>query len=176
MGGNTDNAAIWPDADVYVAFDLDEPNPADETEDFGAGWDLLGLLDGGQGFVESRNEDVTEHYAWGGILVRTARKNFRLTRQFTALENNTATRRLAWPGSAAGERKVPRLEKVKVAFEIREGDKVARVITRNYAEITVNADIVDKEDDLTKYPFLVTVYPDADGVLFDEQPEEVASV
>jgi len=59
----------------------------------------VGLLDGDQGFEESRSEDVKDHFAWGGILVATTRSKFKLEKKFTVLEDNVQTRALIWPGS-----------------------------------------------------------------------------
>jgi hypothetical protein len=172
MAGNPANASLWADADVYVAFDLEAGLPADASTEFGAEWDLVGLLDGEAGFVETRTEEITDHYAWGGIIVRTGRRNFKLTRQFTALEYNATTRRLAWPGSAEGERVVPHPEDILIAFEKRDDDKVHRLISAYRAECDVNGDLTENESELEKHPFVVTIFPDGDGVLFTEQTTE----
>lgn len=175
MAGDPSNAKLWAEADVFIAFDTDEANPADADTAFGSGWDLVGLLDGDEGFTESRDEDVTDHFAWGGILMKTGRKNFKLTRTFIAFEHNEVTRQLRWPGSDPGELKVPRPVRVKIAFETREGSEVHRVISRYQAEVTVNDDITENESDPAALPFLVTIFPDDDGVLFDEQSNVDAS-
>jgi hypothetical protein len=160
MAGNVDAASLWADADVMVA-PLETAIPTDAGTAFGVGWELVGLLDGDQGFTQSRSEDSSEHFAWGGILVRTSRRNFRLSVSFTALEDNETTRDLIWPGSTATSLVVPRPAKVMIAFEMREGDKVKRLITANYAEVTVSGDITDSESSLTQYPLTATIYPDA---------------
>src|SRR5690606_41721003 len=91
MAGDPTKANIWPDADVYVG-PLTATDPIDIDTPFGADWDLVGLLDGEAGFVQAREEEVEDHYAWGGILVRTSRRNFKQTITFTALEDNDVTR------------------------------------------------------------------------------------
>ena len=169
MSGDPSNARLWADADVLVSFDLDAAIPATVADEFGSAWDLVGLLDGDEGFTEARSEDETDHYAWGGVLVRTGRKNFKMTRSFTALEWNATTRRLAYPGSDPGEISVPRYERCLVAFETRDGNTVRRLISAFEAEIVPAGDMTENEADLTKYPFVATIYPDADGVLFLEQ-------
>lgn len=171
MAGDPTNASIWPDADVFVG-PTTAANPATVDDEFPAEWGLVGLLDGDQGFVQSRDEEVNDHYAWGGILVRTSRRNFKQTISFTALEDNEETRALIWPGSPAGQLIVPRPERIKIAFETREGDKVKRLISHFQAEVNVNGDITDSESDLTRYELVATIFPDADGVLFDEQATE----
>lgn len=171
MSGNPENATLWPDADVYIATDVDEANPADETAQFGAGWDLVGLLDGDAGFAHQREEEESDVYAWGGILVRTTRRNFKATVAFTALEDNDTTRGLVWPGSPAGSLVVPRPARVKVGLETREGDTIKRLITALYAEVKLNGEIKDTEADITRYELLATIFP-----LPSETPGEPATL
>jgi len=174
VAGDPTKVGVWPDADVYIA-DTDAEIPADVDTPFDAAWKFVGLLDGDAGFVQSREEDVADHYAWGGILVRTTRRQFKQTVTFTALEDNDTTRELIWPGSSAGELKVPRPARKKIAFETREGDKVRRLISKFEAEITINGDITDSEGAPTSYELQATIFPDADGVLFVEQKSDVGS-
>jgi hypothetical protein len=169
MSGNAENARLWADADVYVADDLAAVTPADIDTPFAATWGLVGLLNGEDGFTEAREEEKGDHYAWGGILVRTSRRNFKLTKKFSALEDNAVTRKLLWPGSGAGQLIVPRPVPVKVAFETRDGDSKRRLITERYAVIDVDGDVTENESDLTKYELLATIFPTAAGVLFTEQ-------
>lgn len=168
MAGDPNNASLWTDADVYVD-DIGATDPVDTSVPFGPSWGLVGLLNGDDGFTETRDEDTNDIYAWGGILVRTSRAHFKLTRTFTALEDNAVTRALIWPGSTGGQIIVPKPAKKKIAFETREGDKIRRLITANYAEITLNGDITQNETDLESYEFLVTIFPTGGGVLFNEQ-------
>ncbi|MFF3671688.1 hypothetical protein [Microtetraspora malaysiensis] len=171
MAGNPEAAAIWADADVYVG-PLTAVNPASVTTPFPATWGLVGLLDGDKGFTEKREEQVSDHYAWGGILVRTSRSRFKLTRTITVLEDNEQTRKLIWPGSTDTEIIVPRPQPVKLGFELREGDKIKRLITRRYAEVSVDGDIVENETDLAAVTLVATIFPDSSGVLFDRQHTE----
>lgn len=174
MSGDPDKASIWGDADVFVGFDLDAETPASVDVPFGLDWDLVGLLDGDAGFEESRSQDSSDFFAWGGLLVRTSRRNFKLTRKFTVLEENAVTLGLIWPGSGQGERRVPKVKRIKLGFETTDGDKVKRVITRRYAEIAEVGTIKDSESELTKIEITVDIYPDADGVLFDVQPDDAS--
>lgn len=170
---NPENASLWAEADVYINPDLDAARPADADTEFDATWGLVGLLNGEDGFAESREEEKNDHYAWGGILVRTSRRNFKLTKKFSALEDNPVTRSLIWPGSPAGKIVVPRPVPVLVAFETREAGKIRRLITTRYAEIDVDGDITENESDLTKYELLATIFPTAAGELFDEQKSDL---
>lgn len=174
MSGNPDNASIWGDADVFVATDLEAELPASIDLDFGLDWDIVGLLDGDAGFEESRSQDSSDFFAWGGLLVRTSRRNFKLQRKFVCLEENAVTLGLVWPDSGQGERRVPKVKRVKLGFETLDGDKRKRVITRRYAEVAEVGTIKDSESELTKLEITVDIYPDADGVLFDVQPDDAA--
>jgi hypothetical protein len=168
VAGDPTNASLWTDADVYVG-PLTAADPLTVDDPFPAEWGLVGLLDGDEGFTESRDEDVDDKYAWGGILVRTSRAHFKLTKSFTALEDNETTRSLIWPGSTETQIIVPRPGRVKVGFETREDDKVKRLITAQYAEISVDGDIQENETDLTAYSLVATIFPTAGKVLFNRQ-------
>lgn len=174
MSGNPDKASIWNDADVYIG-PTTAVTPVDENAPFGVDWELAGLLDGEAGFEESRSRDSTDYHAWGGLLIRTSRRNFVLTRKFVCLEENAVTLGLVWPGSATGERSVPvPNHRFKVGFQTQDDGvgKSKRVITRKHAEVEEVGTIKDSESELTKLEITVKIYPDADGVLFDVQPDE----
>lgn len=168
MSGDPSKASLWADADVYVA-DTDAVNPATIDDPFPVAWGLVGLLDGEAGFTHGRSEDSGDFYAWGGILVKTSRRNFKQTTKFTALEDNATTRTLIWPGSTATKLYVPKPVPRKLALEKREGDKVHRLITARHAIITLDADVNESEADLTKYELLSTIFPLGDGQLWDVQ-------
>lgn len=170
MAGDPSNAALWTDADVYVG-PLSAVNPASANDPFGSDWGLVGLLDGDDGMPESRDEDTDDKFAWGGILVRTSRAHFKLTKSFSVLEDNPTTRSLIWPGSSETEIVVPVPVPVKVAFEVRDSGtgKIKRLITRLHAIVEVDGDVDQNETDLTKVTLVATIYPDSDKVLFDKQ-------
>ena len=170
MAADPNNAAIWANADVYTA-PLGSTLPADASTAFNGSWTLVGLLDGADGFTENRTMTETDHYAWGGILVRTARTNFKLIKEFSVLEDNATTRALFWPGSSATTIVVPTAPaKVMIAFETRDATgKVRRMITRNYAQVDVSGPIQDNEANLKKIKLAATIFPDTNGVLFDVQ-------
>lgn len=168
MGGTPSNASVWADADVYIA-PLGTAIPASVTTPFSGAWLQVGLLDGGDGFEETRNEDKKDLFAWGGILVATPRKNFKLTKKFSALEDNVVTRSLMWPGSTTATLVVPKPANLMIAFETRSGGKVKRLISRNYVQVDLDGSLKDGEEDLTKATLIATIFPDAAGVLFDRQ-------
>jgi uncharacterized protein YjdB len=170
MAGDPSKAKLWTNADFYVG-PLSAPNPATVSDPFPVQWGLTGLLDGDDGMPESRDEDTDDKYAWGGILVRTSRAHFKLTKKVSVLEDNATTRALIWPGSTDTQIVVPRPVPVKAGFEVRDPGTgaIERLITRNYAIITVDGDRDVNETDLTKAALACVIYPDANGVLFDRQ-------
>lgn len=169
MAVDPTNVALWSDADVFTA-PVGTALPADASTAFPGSWDQLGVLDGSDGFASARSESVTDHHGWGGLLLMTSRKDFKIVYKFSTLEDNAATRALKWPGSSTGVIVVPVPAKKKIAFETRDSSgKVHRMISRNYAEIEVASDLIENETDPAKTQFTATIFPDADGVLFDEQ-------
>lgn len=169
MANDPSLAEYWPNADVYVA-PLGSTVPADEDTPFNGDWKLVGCLDGEAGFAWSRARSKAQKFAWGEQLIRTTRKDFLLSVKFTAFEGgNTAVDELVWPGSSGGTLVVPNPERILIAFETREGDKVKRQISKYQADVEVDGDVVDKAD-VTGYPFLATIYPNGDGELLTRQP------
>lgn len=172
MSGNNDKAAIWGDADVLTA-PLGSPLPATLDDPFPAAWNLVGLLDGEDGFGESRSVDREDHSAWGGRLVRTSSRNFVLTRTFTALEENATTTGLVYPGSDDGHIRIPERHLFLIAFVTYDGpDRVKRLITPKYAEVDEVGDVTENEAELRKFELTVKIYPDEDNVLFLRQASE----
>ncbi|QCX81048.1 Bacterial Ig-like domain (group 2) [Streptomyces sp. YIM 121038] len=175
MAGDPTKANLWIDADVYVSWNLSATLPANAEAAFSSDWKLIGLLDGDEGFPESRDEDSDDKFAWGGMIVRTSRNHFKLTKSFTCLEDNEWTRKLVWPGSTATQIKVPRPERVLVAFETREGEKIRRLITAQYAECSLDGDHGENETDLESATIAATIFPTAEGWLFNRQDTPVLS-
>lgn len=178
MSGDPSKASVWRDGDVYWSADPEADIPADVDTPFGVDWDLVGLLDGDEGFTWGRDEQVDDKFAWGGVLVRTIRSQFKQTVGFTALEDNDTTSQLIWPGSTTGNLVVPRPTRGRVAFETREGSVIRRRISAYQAEVVIDGEIKDTETDLTRYALVATIFPDASfdpPLLFIEQKSEEGS-
>ena len=87
MAGNPANVKIWEDADVRILkpSDITAPDtfasllPTNVTAAWDDAWLLAGLLDGSDGFGESREWDDTEHTAWGYGLIKVSSRNFKMT-------------------------------------------------------------------------------------------------
>src|SRR5690606_5525242 len=134
MAGDSENPRVWLEADVYVA-DLSTTAPTDVSAAWPAGWEPIGLLSE-DGMTEGRDETQTDHYAWGGVLVRTTRARHKRTFTITALEDNPAVFDLVNPGSTAEtttgvttrEVTAPGPNPKAFGFELRDGDTIRRLV------------------------------------------------
>lgn len=173
MSGSADNTNLWLDADVYIA-PRGTAGPTDLVASWGSNWELVGLLDGEEGFTEARESETSEHYAWGGKLYKRSTSKHKRTIKFVALEDNAATFKLVNPGStrtsAGGVRtgviKTPtKAEAFAIGFETREGDKVKRRFAE-IAEVAEIGEIKESETDPTVYEITVVIFPEEDGTLY----------
>lgn len=177
MAGSTDNPRIWLGADAFVA-PVGTTAPTDVTTALDAAFKALGLLSE-DGMTESRESDSTDHFAWGGTLVRTTRSKHKRSMTITALEDNSAVFGLVNPGStrtvSAGPAppagtstavvKTPAKDERAFVLELKDGAITKRrAIPR--AEVTEIADITLSDSELTAYELTITIYPAADGTLY----------
>ena len=174
MAGNPTNVKIWEDADVRILkpsdivapATVDTLIPADVTTPFGGAWLLAGLLDGSDGFGESREWDETEHTAWGYGLIKVSSRNFKMTRTFTALEANVVTDYLYSPGDTATKVIVAKPAYVYLAFESTADDATKeRLITTMPARVTA-PESNRNEEDLASREFTCNIFPNSDKELF----------
>ena len=175
MAGNPTNAAVWGGADVLIA-PIGTPLPTGNAA-FGVGWEYVGLLDGGQGFEESIETESTDHEAWGYGVIATTYKGTKVTKTFTALEENETVMGLVYDtsgmtfddvaGTYVGDLKVrDNTTRVLVAFVTTSGDTERRMITKNYATIAATAAGSESEEGLASKGFTATIIPDADKTLY----------
>lgn len=172
MANDPSLAELWPNADVLVA-PLGTAIPATVDDPWHANWKYVGCLDGDAGFPLARAVEKSDKFFWGGGLLRSTRKNFKLTQKFTAFEGgNVVVAGLAWPGSdlSTGVLKVPTPERILVAFELREGAKKKRLITEYQAEVDLIGEVKDAESEVTAQEFEVTFFPSSDFELLRRQP------
>lgn len=176
MSGDVTKAAVWAGADVYIADSLSAASPVGGAAFSGTDWDLVGLLNGEEGFEEERETDSTDHYAWGSILVATSRKNFKITRKFVALEDNETVMGLVYDASGitwtganySGTLKKPDLQrKFRIGFQVQTGNVIKRLISKNYAQVDEVGSSKEGENDLASREITVCIYPDSNGVLWE---------
>ena len=141
------------------------------------GWHYAGLLDGGQGFEESIEQDSTDHNAWGYGVIATTYGNTKVTKTFTALEENSVVMGLVYDtesmtfddttGTYSGDLKVrDNTERLLVAFVTTSGTTERRLITKNYATVAATAAGTESEESLSSKGFTATIVPDENRVLY----------
>lgn len=175
MAGNPNNAAVWGGADVLIA-PLGTAVPVGNAA-FVSAWKYVGLLDGGQGFTESISTDSTDHSAWGYGVIATTHRGTKVTKTFTALEENQTVMGLVYDttgmtfddtlGTYVGNLAVrDNTTRVLIAFVTRNGANERRMISKNYATIDVTDAGSESEDALGSKGFTATIVPDASKVLY----------
>lgn len=180
MAGDTDNVRIWVGADVYVA-PVGTTAPTDTTTALAAAFTALGLLSD-DGMTETREEEVTDHYAYGGTLVRTTRSKHKRTITVTALEDNDIVFDLVNPGSTATTSagptppagtttrtvKVPSAPNPKAfVLELSDGTITKR---RHIArgEVIDVGDVSISDNEMAMYELTINIYPASDGTLYTD--------
>ena len=177
MQGNPNNAAVWSNGFVLVG-PADAEIPTDGAV-FGEEWESVGFLSGDDGFTESVETDTEFHRAWGGHLIAVSASNYTLTRQFTALESNERTYRLAYPGHSVqfandgtggyeGYINQPELQdRFRIAFITRTGSAASgyterRFVSAGYAMVTERGDLEETESELQSREVTVAFFPATD--------------
>lgn len=181
MSGSVANPRIWEGADAYVA-PLGTTPPVDVTAAWATPWKSLGLLSE-DGASESREQDSADHFAWGGVLVRTTRSKFKRSMKITCLEDNPNVFALVNPGSTAATvttlttRTIKNPTRVPQAFGLETRDGIVtrrRVITRG--EVTEIGEVKLADSDMTAYEITITIYPDSNGVLYTDLTNDAQAV
>ncbi len=170
--GNIANPRIWLNADVYTA-PVGTAAPSNVTATWASVsplWVPLGLLSQDDGMTETRDQDVTDHYAWGNILVRTTKSKIKFSFQVTALEDNATVFDLIYPGSVdvttlgvtTRTVNVPGTNQRAFGFELVDGTVIKRRIIYT-GEIIDVSDVSIDDSDMAGYQFKINAYPNAAG-------------
>lgn len=171
MTGTVANSRIWLNADCYRA-PLGTTAPTDTTTALASAWKPLGLLSQ-DGATEHRDQDSTDFYAWGNILVRNVRSKHKRQITVTALEDNLVVWGIVNPGSTAVTAstittrtvKVPTSDIAAYLLQTSDGSVIRRrVIPRG--EVVDVADVVLKDSDMQAFALTIDIYPDSAGVLY----------
>jgi hypothetical protein len=174
MGGQPANVDIWDSADVWIhrmtkgdgsLWTIDEIVPTSVTQGFdavsAAEWELVGLLNGENGFAESVEFDESSYNAWGYGEILKAYRNRRLQRTFTALERNAVTEYLESPGDTATHVVDAKPARVFLGFETRtDNNKVKRRITTVPATVA-SGGRTDNEQDMASVEYTCSIFPNA---------------
>lgn len=181
MAGDVDNPRIWIGADVYTA-PVGTTLPTDTSASLNAAFRALGLLSE-DGMTEGRDEDVTDHWAWGGILVRTTRSKHKRTFVVTALEDNDVVFDLANPGSNTATTGgvttrtvyVPDPNPQAFVIHLTDGSTVKRLAVPR-GEVSVVGEKTYSDAEMTMTELTITVYPDENGLLFYEISNDTQTI
>lgn len=182
MSGDTANPRVWVDATVSVG-PVGTTAPTDIATPLNAAFDDIGLLSE-DGMTESQDQEVTKHYAWGGILVRTTRSKHNRQIKVTALEDNALVFGLVNPGSTVATATgittrtvhVPGPNKKAWVIETVDGDFTRRRCIPT-GEVIEVGEIKSSDSEMSMVELTIDIYPDSDGVLYldvtdDPQAEE----
>lgn len=185
MAGSVDNPRLWEGADLYTG-PIATALPATLADAMSTvpAWKAVGLLSE-DGASESRDEDTSDFYAWGGKLIRTKRSKHKRQIKVTCLEDNLTVFSLVNPGSTVSTTtgvntrtvKIPKSEKLAFVLELVDGD-----ITRRRhiptGEVTEIGEVSLSETDLQAFELTITIYPDSSDVLYydiDNDPQGAAA-
>lgn len=174
MSGDVANPRVWTGCDAYVG-PLGTTAPTDITTALNAAFLPFGLLSE-DGLTETRAQDTTDFYAWGGIYVRTVRSKFKRQIKITALEDNPVVWGLVNPGSTSATATGITTRTVKSpsgsnpqAFVLQLVDGTVttrRVIPKG--EVIEVADVKLSDTDMSAYELTINVYSDGSGVLYKD--------
>lgn len=175
MAGDTSNTHAFEDAPDLLVADVGTTAPTTLTDAFGVGWDAVGLL-GDEGLTEGREQDSSDHFAWGGILLRTIKSKHKRTFRVILMEDNAITFGLLNPGSTTATStgvdtrtvKAPTTNIKAFGFDLKDGGATVKRIIIPTGEVTEVGDTVYSDGEVTGYEATITVYPAADGTLFKE--------
>lgn len=179
MAGTPANARVWINADVYVA-PLGTTAPTDVATAWAAAWKVVGLLSE-EGMTEAREDDSTDHYAWGSILIRTTRSKHKRSFVVAVLEDGLTVQGIVNPGStsvtSAGPTppagtvtrtiRVPGVNIQAFGFQFADGT-VTRRIAIPRGEVVEVGDVTYSDADLYMRELTINVLPASDGTLYTE--------
>lgn len=171
MARNADNVKIWTDAWIYVSDSMERPElPTDvDTPVDPLLWPDIGLLNGDNGFGNSRSIDESQTFGWGAGLVKVSGRNVGLTGSFTPIEDNEIVRSLVWPGSTASKLALPRPVYRWLAFATQDDfENPERLFTTKRARLWVPED-TKNESDATSWEVQYSLFADEEGFVFDRQ-------
>jgi hypothetical protein len=171
MSGTQANARIWSQVDVSVA-PVGTTAPTTVAAALDAAFDLVGFLDEDAGVEFNPARSVSDHFAYGGALLRTGVKGEKHSFKFMALEDNPIVEGLVNPGGTISTTSgvstvnlcnyVPNPKAWVVEFT--DGDVGERIIIPN-GEVVEAVDAQKYTDDgILMLGLTVTCYADGNGV------------
>jgi hypothetical protein len=177
----TANARIWAGAIVQVA-PTGTTAPVDVDTPLDAAFDDLGLI-GEEGITLSSTSDNAEHYAYGGLHIRTTRNKFKKAIKVLALENNPAVYDLVNPGSTAATTaslttrtvSTPTVNEKMFVFETSDGDVTRRIVIPR-GEVTDIGDTVFIDSAMSAVELTIEAYASSAGVFYLELTDDPQAI
>ncbi|THA56100.1 hypothetical protein [Streptomyces sp. A1136] len=171
MAGNTDNPRLWEGADFYVA-PVGTTAPTDIVTALAAAWKPAGLLSE-DGASESRDQDSSDLYAWGGKLVRTTKSKHKRQIKVTCLEDNLVVWGLVNPNSTAATTggvttrtiKIPKSDPRAFLLELHDGLLTTRRVIPK-GEVSEVGEVTLSDSELQAFELTITIYPSSSDVLY----------
>ncbi len=171
MAGDTANPRLWEGADFYTA-PVGSTAPTDTTTALAAAWKAAGLLSE-DGASESRDQDSSDLYAWGGKLVRTTKSKHKRQIKVTCLEENLVVYGLVNPNSTAATTtgvttrtvKVPKADPRAFLLELKDGAITKRRVIPK-GEVTEVGEVTLSDSELQAFELTITIYPSSTDVLY----------
>lgn len=150
---NPDATLIPDQAEVWLALKADVTNIEDMIPDsanqdlVGLGWEFTGLIDDQKGIPLSPSVEVREYDAFGHPKFRVKLKKGKLETSFTALENNSVTRKIVLPGSDSHKIGAPKDIQIHVLYRFIDEDNACVWVSLTPApvELKAHGGIVDGE-------------------------------
>lgn len=178
--GSTENPRIWLGGKVHEG-PVGTTAPDDVETALDGDFNDLGLLSE-DGTEEARDDDTSEHYARGGVLVRVTRSKHKRTIKVSCLEDNPIVQSLINPGSTQSTTLGLTTRSIKIptpnprAFVITDtdGTYTARKSIARGEVIEVGPE--KRGPEMTMRELTIVVYPSADGTLYTEITDEPAAV
>lgn len=171
---NPDASRIWDEAEVYIldpakvtgAEGIEGMVPAAAGDELSAEWEFVGLLDAGNGIPVEPDVEIVHYDGFGHPRYRSKARKGSVTTGFTALEDNTVTRKFVLPGSKPGRIGAPKNIRFYVAYVLRDEDIVTDVWVSTRPALFELGSFTKAEGEQEMYEVTVHNANDAKGDVF----------
>ncbi|EHK86385.1 hypothetical protein [Rhodococcus pyridinivorans] len=129
---NPDASRIWDEAEVYVVersavTDISTLIPATVTAEPNAAWEFVGLIDAAAGIPVTPELEIVHYDAFGHSRYRSKARKGTVSTGFTALEDNSVTRKFVLPGSEPGKIGAPKGVYFYTMYVLRDEDIITDI-------------------------------------------------
>ncbi|MGN7133383.1 hypothetical protein ACTHQY_08930 [Rhodococcoides corynebacterioides] len=129
---NPDASRIWDEAEVYVVARGAVANiasiiPATVNSTIDPKWEFVGLIDAAAGIPVNPELEINHYDGFGHSRYRSKARKGSLSTGFTALEDNSVTRKFVLPGSTAGKIGAPKGVYFYTMYVLRDEDIITDI-------------------------------------------------